>query len=79
MPVRRGAGAPAVPNVVALHPTVRWCNTITVAATKFLATTIYYELQYDKARNTAIQMYSTLSFGLSYTFKNKPAFSYLRW
>ena len=74
-----GLEPPAVPNIVALHPTVRWCNTITIAATKFLATTIYYELQYDKAQNTAIQMYSTLSFGLSYTFKNKPAFSYLRW
>lgn len=74
-----GLEPPAVPNIVALDPTVQWCNTFTIKATKFLETKIYVQLNYDKAQNTALQMYSTLSFGLSYTFKNKDSFSFLRW
>lgn len=74
-----GQEPPAVPNIVALDPTVEWRNTFTIKATKFLETKIFVQLNYDKAQNTALQMYSTLSFGLSYTFKNKPTFNYLRW
>lgn len=74
-----GQEPPSVPNIVALDPTVQWCNTFTIKATKFLETKIYVQLNYDKAQNTALQMYSTLSFGISYSFKNKPSFSFLRW
>lgn len=56
-------------------PTVRWENTLEIRATKFLTTTLYGLMQYDKYADTPkpdqIQYKYSLSVGLSYTFKNK--------
>ena len=38
---------------------------------KFFSTQIYFQLNYDKAQNSSVQMYSMLTLGLTYTFKNK--------
>ena len=54
-----------------IHPTVRWENTIDIKATKFLTTSISFQLYYNRAQNTSIQTKTLLSVGLSYTFKNK--------
>ncbi len=72
-----GAGAdeatkPAsVPMFVRLHPTIEWRNTISLKASKYISTEVYFQLNYDKAQHTAVQMYSMLTLGLTYTFKNK--------
>lgn len=58
---------PALP----IHPTVRWENTLDIKATKFLTTTLSFQLYYNRAQHTAIQTKTLLSVGLSYTFKNK--------
>ncbi len=72
--------APAgVPRILKLDPTVEWKNTFTVKATKFLETKIYVQVNYDKSQNKSVQMYSMLTFGLTYTFKNKSSFNFLRW
>lgn len=64
--------APAgVPKYVELDPTVDWQNKFTIRASKYLATTIDVNLYYDKTQNTAVQIYSLLSLGITYTFKNK--------
>lgn len=54
-----------------IHPTVRWTNTIDIKATKFLSTTINFELLYNRAQHVDVQTKTLLSVGLSYTFKNK--------
>lgn len=54
-----------------IHPTVRWTNTIDIKATKFLSTTINFELYYNRAQHVDVQTKTLLSVGLSYTFKNK--------
>ncbi|MBQ8580977.1 MAG: DUF3078 domain-containing protein [Alistipes sp.] len=54
-----------------IHPTVRWENTIDIKATRFLTTSISFQLYYNRAQNTSIQTKTLLSVGLSYTFKNK--------
>lgn len=56
---------------LALHPTVRWENTIDIKATKLLTTTIEFQLYYNRAQNLKLQSRTFLSVGLSYTFKNK--------
>ncbi|MCM1151134.1 MAG: DUF3078 domain-containing protein [Alistipes sp.] len=58
------------PNL-AIHPTVRWTNTIDIKATKYLSTTLSFELYYNRAQNVDVQTKTLLSVGLSYTFKNK--------
>jgi hypothetical protein len=64
--------APVAPEkVLSLHPTVEWRNTLTFKASKFFSTQIYFQLNYDKAQNSSVQMYSMLTLGLTYTFKNK--------
>ena len=64
--------APAgVPKYVVLDPTVDWKNKFTIIASKYLSTTIDVNLYYDKTQNTAVQIYSLLSLGVTYTFKNK--------
>lgn len=55
-----------------IHPTVRWENTLDIKATKYLATTISFQLYYNRAQNVDVQTRTLLSVGLSYTFKNKP-------
>ena len=61
----------AVPRHVELHPTVGWKNWINIKIAKYVSSSFYYELQYDKARSDEVRMQSTLTFGFSYTFKNK--------
>lgn len=56
---------------LAIHPTVRWENTIDIKATKYLATTFSFQLYYNRAQDVDIQTRTLLSVGLSYTFKNK--------
>mgnify|MGYP001136296853 FL=1 len=52
-------------------PTVRWENTIDIKASKFLSTQIYFQLYYNDAERSRLQMQTMLSVGLTYTFKNK--------
>ena len=54
-----------------IHPIVRWTNTIDIKATKFLTTTLSFELYYNRAQNVDVQTKTLLSVGLTYTFKNK--------
>ena len=54
-----------------IHPTVRWTNTIDIKATKYLSTTLNFELYYNRAQNVDVQTKTLLSVGLAYTFKNK--------
>lgn len=56
---------------LAIHPTVRWTNTIDIKATKYLSTTLSFELYYNRAQNVDVQTKTLLSVGLAYTFKNK--------
>ncbi len=60
----------AKPNLP-IHPTVRWTNTIDIKATKYLSTTLNFELYYNRAQNVDVQTKTLLSVGLAYTFKNK--------
>lgn len=60
-----------VPTFVALHPTIEWRNTISFKASKYVSTDLFFQLNYDKAQNTTVQLYSMLTLGLTYTFKNK--------
>lgn len=61
----------AVPMFVRLHPTIEWRNTISIKASKYISTDIFFQLNYDKAQHTSVQLYSMLTLGLTYTFKNK--------
>lgn len=61
----------SVPRHVRLHPTVGWKNWINLKLSNYISTSFYHELQYNKAQNTAVRMYSTLTLGLSYTFNSK--------
>ncbi|MBQ5637510.1 MAG: DUF3078 domain-containing protein, partial [Alistipes sp.] len=54
-----------------IHPTVRWENTIDIKATRYLTTSLSFQLYYDRSQNYAVQTKTLLSVGLSYTFKNK--------
>ena len=54
-----------------IHPTVRWTNTIDIKATKFITTTLSFQLSYNRAQNVDVQTQTLLSVGLAYTFKNK--------
>ena len=54
-----------------IHPIVRWTNTIDIKATRFLSTTLSFELYYNSAQNVDVQTKTLLSVGLTYTFKNK--------
>lgn len=56
---------------LAFHPTVRWTNTLDIKATKFLTTTLSFQLYYNRAQNLSVQTETLLSVGLTYTFKNK--------
>ena len=54
-----------------IHPTVRWENTIDIKATKFITTTLSFQLYYNRAQNVAVQTQTLLRVGFAYTFKNK--------
>ena len=54
-----------------IHPIVRWENTIDIKATKYLSTTLSFQLYYNRAQNLDVQTRTLLSVGLTYTFKNK--------
>ncbi len=54
-----------------LHPSVRWENQIDIKATKFLTTTLNFQLYYNRAQNYDIQTQTLLSVGLSYKFDSK--------
>lgn len=54
-----------------IHPVVRWTNTIDIKATKYLSTSLSFELYYNRAQNLDVQTKTLLSVGLAYTFKNK--------
>ena len=62
---------PAAKPRLAIHPTVRWTNTVDIKATKFLTTTLSFQLYYNRAQNVDVQTQTLLSVGLTYTFKNK--------
>ena len=47
-------------------------NTLDIKATKYLTTSIYFQLYYNRAQSYAVQTQAILSVGLSYTFQNKP-------
>jgi hypothetical protein len=57
--------------VLAIHPTVRWENTLDIKATKYLTTSLYFQLYYNRAQSYKVQTQTILSVGLSYTFQNK--------
>ncbi len=57
--------------VLAIHPTVRWENTIEIKATKFISTQINFQLFYNRAQCYDVQLQTLLSVGFAYTFKNK--------
>ncbi len=56
-------------------PTFRWETRCDIQATKFLTTTLYSFMLYDKTANTPrpdqLQYQYSIAVGLSYTFKNK--------
>ena len=54
-----------------IHPIVRWENTIDIKATKYLSTSLSFQLYYNRAQNLDVQTRTLLSVGLTYTFKNK--------
>lgn len=56
---------------LAIHPTVRWENTLEIKATKYIATQISFQLYYNRAQCYDVQLQTLLSVGFSYTFKNK--------
>lgn len=68
---KQGDAPQAAPRHVELHPTVGWKNWVNLKLAKHLTSSFYYELQYNKAANEKVRMQSTLTFGFSYTFKNK--------
>lgn len=55
-----------------IHPIVRWENTIDIKATKYLSTSLSFQLYYNRAQNVDVQTRTLLQVGLTYTFKNKP-------
>lgn len=57
--------------VLAIHPNLRWENTIEIKATKFISTQINFQLYYNRAQNYDVQLQTLLSVGLAYTFKNR--------
>ena len=48
-----------------------WENTLDIKATKYLSTTLSFQLYYNRAQNVDVQTRTLLSVGLTYTFKNK--------
>ncbi len=56
---------------LAVHPTVRWENTLEIKATKYISTNINFQLYYNRAQCYDVQLQTLLTVGLSYTFKNK--------
>ena len=54
-----------------IHPTVRWENTLEIYATKYIKTTLNFQLYYNLAQNLDVQTNTQLLVGLTYTFKNK--------
>ncbi len=57
--------------MLSIHPTVRWENKINIRASKFITTTLSYQMYYNRAQNTKIQSQTLLSVGLAYTFRSK--------
>ncbi len=57
--------------MLGIQPTVRWENTISIPTTKFISTTLKFQMYYNRAQNLKIQTQTYLSLGLSYTYKNK--------
>ena len=54
-----------------IHTIVCLENTIDIMATKYLSTTLSFQLYYNRAQNVDVQTRTLLSVGLTYTFKNK--------
>ena len=48
-----------------IHPTVRWTNTLDIKATKFITTTVSFQLYYNRAQNVDVQTQTLLSVGLT--------------
>lgn len=57
--------------MLSVHPTVRWEHTLDIKATKYLTTSLYFQLYYNRAQHLALQTQLLLSVGVTYTFKNK--------
>ncbi len=59
--------------MLAVHPTVRWENTLDIKATRFLTTSVYFQLYYNRAQHYHLQTQLLLSVGVTYTFDNHRA------
>ena len=57
--------------LLAIHPTLRWENTLEISATRFLKTTFSFRMYYNRAQNLDLQTQMQLMVGVTYTFKNK--------
>ncbi len=57
--------------LLSLRPTVRWENKIEIAATKFISTTLNYQIYYNRSQSFDIQTQTLLSVGILYKFANK--------
>ncbi len=53
------------------HPVIRWENSIKIKATEYLSTQVDFKLYYNRAIDRAVQTYTYVDIGLTYTFKNK--------
>ncbi len=68
---QQGSQDPLERPMLALHPTVNWENWLTVRAGRFLETSFFFSMRYDRSQNVAIQTQTILGLGVTYVFKNK--------
>lgn len=54
-----------------VHPLVRWENTLSIKATKFISTEVNFKLYYNRAEHVDVRTQTMLTLGLTYTFRNK--------
>ncbi len=57
--------------LLSLRPTVRWENKIEINASKYVSTTLNYQIYYNRSQSFDLQTQTLLSVGLSYKFANK--------
>ncbi len=57
--------------MLSILPTVRWENKIEIKASKYLATSLSFQMYYNRAQNLKLQTQTLFSVGLSYNFANK--------
>lgn len=57
--------------MLSIMPTIRWENKVDIKASKYLTTTLSFQMYYNRAQHLKIQHQTLLSVGLSYSFANK--------